>query len=88
MLSVFKSRLPCAAGGLAVLMAACLAFSSGEAFAQQKHKYSFKAPPGTTKFTQTHLMEVGDVPAHQLHQRRRADRRDREIQRHPRHPEG
>jgi len=66
MLSVFKSRLPCAAGGLAVLMAACLAFSSGEAFAQQKHKYSFKAPPGTTKFTQTHLMEVGDVPGHQI----------------------
>jgi len=49
---------------LAVLMAACLAFSSGEAFAQQKHKFSFKAPPGTTKFTQTHLMEVGEAPVY------------------------
>lgn len=51
---------------LAALIAICLAFSSGDVSAQQKHKYSFKAPPGTTKFTQTHLLDVGDVPGHQV----------------------
>lgn len=34
--------------------------------AQEKQKYSFKAPPGSTKYTQTHLMDVGDVPGHQV----------------------
>lgn len=34
--------------------------------AQEKHKYSFKAPPGSTKYVQTHLMDVGDVPGHQV----------------------
>jgi hypothetical protein len=49
-----------------VLAAALLVAAAGEAFAQQKHKYFFKPPPGTSKYTQTHLLEVGDVPAHQL----------------------
>ena len=66
MLSIFKFKSQCAGGGLAVLMAACLVLSPGEAFAQQKHKYLFNAPPGTTKYTQTHLVEVGDVPGHQI----------------------
>lgn len=51
---------------LVSLMAACLLFISGDAFAQQRHKFFFKAPPGTTKYTQTHLMDVGDVPGHQV----------------------
>jgi hypothetical protein len=54
------------AQGMAVLTAAWLAVGSGEAFAQQEHKFSFKAPPGTSKFTQTHTLEVGDVPGHQM----------------------
>lgn len=66
MLSILKSKLQYISGGLAVLLAACLVASPGEAFAQQKHKYFFKAPPGTSKFTQTHLMDVGDVPGHQV----------------------
>jgi hypothetical protein len=45
---------------------AALVVGSGEALAQQKHKYFFKPPPGTTRFTQTHLMDVGDVPGHQV----------------------
>jgi hypothetical protein len=49
-----------------LLIAACLTFGLGEAYAQQKHKYFFKPPPGTTKYTQTHLMDVGDVQGHQL----------------------
>ncbi len=52
--------------GLALMITACLVFSSGEATAQQKHKYFFKPPPGTSKYTQTHLMEVADVPGHQV----------------------
>ena len=51
---------------LAVLVAAWLGAASGEALAQEKHKYYFKAPPGTSKFTQTHLLDVGDLPGHQM----------------------
>jgi len=50
----------------ALALAAVLAFAAGGALAQHKHKYFFKPPPGTTKFTQTHLMDVGDMPGHQL----------------------
>ena len=66
MLSTFKAKSQRAGVGLAVLMAACLVLSSEEASAQQKHKFLFNAPPGTTKYTQTHLMDVGDVPGHQV----------------------
>ena len=66
MLSAFRFELQRPGVCLAVLVVACLVFSSGEASAQQKHKFLFKAPPGTTKFTQTHLMDVGDVPGHQV----------------------
>jgi hypothetical protein len=40
--------------------------ASSDAWAQDKHKYSFKAPPGVTKYTQQHAIDVGDVPGHQL----------------------
>jgi hypothetical protein len=66
MISAFRLKGQSPGVGLALLIAACLTFGSGEASAQQKHKYFFKAPPGTTKYTQTHLMEVGDVPGHQV----------------------
>lgn len=51
---------------LAVLVVAWLGAASGEALAQEKHKYSFKTPPGSTKFGQTQVLEVGDVPGHQM----------------------
>jgi len=51
---------------IACALLAALVIGSGSAHAQQKHKYFFKPPPGTTKFTQTHLMDVGDVPGHQV----------------------
>jgi hypothetical protein len=66
MISAFRLEGQGPAVGLALLIAACLAFGSGDALAQQKHKYFFKAPPGTTKYTQTHLLEVTDVPGHQV----------------------
>lgn len=36
------------------------------ASAQEKQKYSFKNPPGASKYTQQHVIDVGDVPGHQL----------------------
>jgi hypothetical protein len=53
-------------GFTALLVTAWLAAGSGEALAQQKYKYSFKAPPGSAKFTQTHGLDAGDVPGHQM----------------------
>ena len=59
-------RLRSFAGACLLLLPALLVLTPGEASAQQKHKYFFKPPPGTTKFTQTHQMDVGDVPGHQV----------------------
>lgn len=50
----------------AVLASVALFFTAGHAMAQQKHKYFFKTPPGTTKIVQTHQLDVGDVPGHQM----------------------
>jgi hypothetical protein len=52
--------------GCAALAALALALGAPDALAQQKHKCFFKAPPGVTKFVQTHLLDVGDVPGHQM----------------------
>jgi hypothetical protein len=59
-------RLRSFAGAILLLVSALFILHPGEASAQQKHKYFFKPPPGTTKFAQTHLMDVGDVPGHQV----------------------
>jgi hypothetical protein len=40
--------------------------ASPDAWAQDKHRYFFKAPPGVTKYTQQHALDVGDMPGHQL----------------------
>ncbi|MDH4095536.1 MAG: hypothetical protein OEV81_12235 [Betaproteobacteria bacterium] len=53
-------------GIAATVLATLFALVAGETLAQQKHKYFFKPPPGTTKFMQTHQMDVGDVSGHQL----------------------
>ena len=37
-----------------------------DAWAQDKHKYFFKAPPGVSKYTQQQVIDVGNVPGHQL----------------------
>ena len=52
--------------GSAALLAVCVVFGVGNALGQEKHKYFFKAPPGTTKYGQTLVLEVGDVPGHQM----------------------
>jgi len=39
---------------------------AGSAVAQQKQRISFVLPPGNSKYTQQHVIEVGDVPEHKL----------------------
>ena len=34
--------------------------------AQDKQKYYFETPPGIAKYTQQHIIDVGDVPGHQI----------------------
>jgi hypothetical protein len=51
--------LAIAAGGL-------LMVASASSWAQQKQKYLFKDPGGLTKYTQQHVLDVGDVPGHQI----------------------
>jgi hypothetical protein len=53
----------------AVALAATLAiitFGPADSSAQEKQKYSFKTPPGVSKYTQQHVIDVGDVPGHQI----------------------
>ena len=52
--------------GSAALLAAWMLLGAANVLAQEKHKYSFKAPPGATKYGQTQVLEVGDVPGHQI----------------------
>ncbi len=40
--------------------------SPPDAWAQQKQKYTFKSPPGVTKYEEQHAIDVGDVPGHQV----------------------
>lgn len=54
-----KVSLTLAAGGM------LLALSAGS-WAQQKYKYLFKDPGGLTKYAQQHVIDVGDVPGHQI----------------------
>ena len=51
--------LTIAAGGLFL-------FAPTDSWAQQKLKYSFKDPGGLTKYTQQHVLDVGDAPGHQI----------------------
>ena len=47
------------------IAAACLGFSVC-ASAQEKQRASFVLPPGNSKYTQQHVVDVGDVPEHKL----------------------
>src|SRR2546427_1258351 len=40
--------------------------TASDAWAQEKQKYSFEAPPGVQKYTQQHAIDVGDVLGHQV----------------------
>ena len=51
---------------LALVTGCLFLFVSVSSSAQQKYKYSFKTPPGITKYIQQHALDVGDVPGHQI----------------------
>ena len=55
-----------AIGVLIALALACVFAGVQDAAAQEKQRYLYKPPPGSTRYTQTHLMDVGDVPGHQV----------------------
>ena len=38
----------------------------GAAMAQQKQQVSFKSPPEHTKYNQQHVIDVGDLPGHEV----------------------
>ena len=53
--------------GIPVALAlACWFAGAHDVEAQEKQRYSHKAPPGSTRYVQTHLMDVGNVPGHQV----------------------
>jgi hypothetical protein len=53
---------------LPIVVSTCMSglLATPLAWAQEKQKYFFKAPPGVTKYTQQHTLDVGDVPGHQI----------------------
>jgi hypothetical protein len=51
---------------LTIAAGAVFFLASTAALAQQKMKFSFTAPPGVTKYTQQHVLDVGDIPGHQI----------------------
>lgn len=52
---------------LGLVLVSCVAsLLVTDGWAQEKKKFSFIAPPGISKYTQTHIIDVGDVPGHQL----------------------
>jgi hypothetical protein len=52
---------------LAMLTSLCLAaLPIGDSAAQEKQRVSFKVSAPNTKYTQQHLIDVGDVPGHQV----------------------
>ena len=52
-------------GKTALIAIACFGVAVS-ASAQQKQRVSFVLPPGNSKYTQQHVIDVGDVPDHKL----------------------
>ena len=51
---------------IAALTAMGLALTLGSAVAQQKQQVSIKTPAANTKYTQQHMVDVGDMAGHQV----------------------
>ena len=60
-----KTRRAFALGTIAVLGLA-LAISVNDSLAQQMQRVSYKSPADNAKYTQQHVIDVGDVPGHQV----------------------
>lgn len=41
-------------------------FAASDAWSQQKQSVSYSIPPGAARYTQEHVIDVGDVPGHQV----------------------
>jgi len=48
------------------LLCLAVALPAGAALAQEKQHVSFKAPAENSKYTQTSIIDVGDMPGHQV----------------------
>src|SRR5438128_426876 len=48
------------------LLCLAVALPAGDALAQQKQKVSYKVSAENSKYTQQHLIDVGDVPGHEV----------------------
>lgn len=51
---------------MSIVTSAIFLITPSTALTQQKFKYSFTQPPGIAKYTQQHVLDVGDVPGHQI----------------------
>jgi hypothetical protein len=51
---------------LGITASGLVMFAGSDAYGQEKQKYAFKTPPGVSTYTQQHMIDVGDVPGHQL----------------------
>jgi len=55
---------------LTLVTVAVIGFATGyparDADAQERQRVSYTTPPASTKYTQQHLIDVGDVPGHQV----------------------
>jgi len=60
-----KTRRAFALGAIAVLGLA-LAISATDSLAQQMQRVSYKSPAENAKYTQQHVIDVGNVPGHQV----------------------
>src|SRR5262249_60547098 len=60
-----KTRPAFALGAIAVLGSA-LAISVSDSLAQQMQRVSYKSPVENAKYTQQHVIDVGDAPGHQV----------------------
>ena len=50
----------------AALLCLAVALSAGHALAQEKQKVSYRVSEQNSKYTQQHVIDVGDVPGHQV----------------------
>jgi hypothetical protein len=48
------------------LLCWAMGLQAGTAFAQEKQLVSYKTLPANTKYTQQHVIDVGDAPGHQV----------------------
>jgi hypothetical protein len=51
---------------LAIVAGGLFLIAPTGSWAQQKYKFYFKDPGGLTKYTEQHVLDVGDVPGHQI----------------------